>query len=119
MITTPQNGHAFAPTGEHLWRAADGTRLAIYDWKAVAPRGTALIVHGLGEHALRYNHVAAWFVSQGYAVRAYFKPFVHWMWFGAAFMVFGGVVSLSDRRHRVGAPRLAKVDAGTGLKPAV
>ena len=71
MITTPQNGHAFAPTGEHLWRAADGTRLAIYDWKAVAPRGTALIVHGLGEHALRYNHVAAWFVSQGYAVRAY------------------------------------------------
>ena len=55
----------------------------------------------------------------GYAVRAYFKPFVHWMWFGAAFMVFGGVVSLSDRRHRVGAPRLAKVDAGTGLKPAV
>ncbi len=55
----------------------------------------------------------------GYAVRAYFKPFVHWMWFGAAFMVFGGVVSLSDRRHRVGAPRRAKVDAGSGLKPAV
>lgn len=68
---TSRNGHSFAPTGEHLWRAADDTRLAVYDWKAVAPRGTALIVHGLGEHALRYNHVAAWFVSKGYAVRAY------------------------------------------------
>ena len=71
MSTALRNGHSFAPMSEHLWRAADGSRLAVYDWKAVAPRGTALLVHGLGEHALRYNHVAAWFVSQGYAVRAY------------------------------------------------
>ena len=70
MSTALRNGHSFAPMSEHLWRAADGSRLAVYDWKAVAPRGTALLVHGLGEHALRYNHVAAWFVSQGYAVRA-------------------------------------------------
>jgi cytochrome c-type biogenesis protein CcmF len=27
------------------------------------------------------------------------------MWAGALIMVFGGVLSLSDRRHRVGAPK--------------
>ena len=40
----------------------------------------------------------------GWATRVYFKPFVHWIWIGAAVMVLGGAVALSDRRHRVGAP---------------
>ena len=39
-----------------------------------------------------------------WTVRAFFKPFVHWIWAGAAVMVLGGIVSLTDRRHRVGAP---------------
>jgi cytochrome c-type biogenesis protein CcmF len=42
--------------------------------------------------------------SGGYAIRAYFKPFVHWLWAGAALMVLGGFISLTDRRYRVGAP---------------
>ncbi len=42
--------------------------------------------------------------SGEWAVRAYFKPFVHWIWIGAFFMVVGGTISLSDRRHRVGSP---------------
>ena len=66
-----RHGMAFPPTREHLWRAADGMRLAVYDWKAINPRGVVLLVHGLGEHAMRYTHVAAWFVARGYAVRAY------------------------------------------------
>jgi cytochrome c-type biogenesis protein CcmF len=41
---------------------------------------------------------------QGYAVRLYHKPLISWIWLGAFVMVLGGVVSLSDRRHRVGAP---------------
>jgi len=40
----------------------------------------------------------------GYATRFYVKPLVHWIWFGAFVMVIGGLISLSDRRHRVGAP---------------
>ena len=40
----------------------------------------------------------------GWATRFFFKPFVHWIWAGAAVMVAGGVISLTDRRHRVGAP---------------
>ena len=42
--------------------------------------------------------------SGSWAARAYFKPFVHWIWIGVMVMVLGGVVSLSDRRHRVGVP---------------
>ena len=37
-------------------------------------------------------------------VRAYHHPLVGFMWGGALIMVFGGLVSLSDRRYRIGAP---------------
>jgi cytochrome c-type biogenesis protein CcmF len=40
----------------------------------------------------------------GWAVRLYWKPLVSWIWLGALVMAFGGVLSLSDRRHRVGVP---------------
>ena len=40
----------------------------------------------------------------GYAVRIYFNPLVRCIWIGALVMFFGGAVSLSDRRLRVGAP---------------
>jgi cytochrome c-type biogenesis protein CcmF len=39
-----------------------------------------------------------------WATRLYFKPLVHWIWGGSLIMVLGGALSLSDRRHRVGAP---------------
>ena len=42
--------------------------------------------------------------QSGWTVRLYYKPLVTWIWLGAALMVAGGAVSLSDRRHRVGAP---------------
>jgi cytochrome c-type biogenesis protein CcmF len=42
-------------------------------------------------------------------VRLYFKPNVLMIWLGALIMFFGGGLSLSDRRLRVGAPRPAKV----------
>ncbi|MCK0208997.1 heme lyase CcmF/NrfE family subunit [Starkeya koreensis] len=41
-------------------------------------------------------------------VRAYWKPFVTLIWIGALIMALGGVLSLSDRRLRVGAPKPAK-----------
>ena len=40
-------------------------------------------------------------------VRLYFKPMVLMIWLGALIMFFGGALSLSDRRLRVGAPRRA------------
>jgi len=41
-------------------------------------------------------------------VRAYFKPLVTLIWLGAVVMALGGLMSLSDRRLRVGAPRPAR-----------
>jgi cytochrome c-type biogenesis protein CcmF len=55
------------------------------------------------------------------AVRLYFKPQVLLIWLGALFMFFGGALSLSDRRLRIGAPRPAKVKqpkAEAALQPA-
>ena len=50
----------------------------------------------------------------GFVTRLYFNPLVAWMWVGAIIMVFGGVLSLTDRRHRVGAPR-RRVPAGASV----
>ncbi|MDB5966061.1 MAG: lysophospholipase [Polaromonas sp.] len=62
--------------------AQDGENLALYEWpldawiremgeQAPPPRGVVLIVHGLGEHAMRYDHVANRLMDWGFAVRAY------------------------------------------------
>ena len=39
-----------------------------------------------------------------YVTRLYFNPLVAWMWGGVLIMVAGGILSLTDRRHRIGAP---------------
>jgi cytochrome c-type biogenesis protein CcmF len=41
------------------------------------------------------------------AVRLYYNPFVNFIWLGSAIMFLGGLLSLSDRRYRVGAPKRA------------
>lgn len=41
----------------------------------------------------------------GWTVRFYYHPFMPLVWIGALTMAFGGFVSLSDRRLRVGAPQ--------------
>lgn len=52
--------------------ALDGDNLAIQDWPledGQPMRGVVLLVHGLGEHAGRYDHVARRLNSWGFAVR--------------------------------------------------
>ncbi|MEC8174552.1 MAG: heme lyase CcmF/NrfE family subunit [Pseudomonadota bacterium] len=40
----------------------------------------------------------------GWTTRLYSKPLVPWLWLGSIIMVLGGIVSLTDRRLRIGAP---------------
>jgi cytochrome c-type biogenesis protein CcmF len=42
-------------------------------------------------------------------VRAYWKPYVLLIWFGAVLMALGGAMALTERRVRVGAPTPARV----------
>ena len=54
--------------------ASDGDNLAVQDWHlpAGAPqRGAVLVVHGLGEHAGRYDQLARALNSWGFSVRSY------------------------------------------------
>lgn len=50
---------------------ADGLRLFTREWPAPGPRGTVLVVHGLGEHGGRYAHVAAALNDAGWRVVGY------------------------------------------------
>jgi len=46
-----------------------------------------------------------------WAVRTYIKPFANWIWLGAIVMAIGGLLSLTDRRYRVGAVKRKPVIA--------
>lgn len=62
---------AMRPPGKML-TLPDGCRLFVRDdLPAGAHRGSLLLMHGLGEHAGRYAHVARFFTERGYAVRRY------------------------------------------------
>jgi alpha-beta hydrolase superfamily lysophospholipase len=84
----------------------DQDKLAIYKWPLgsdTTRRGTALLVHGLGEHMGRYAHVAKHLNELGFAVRGYDH--------------FGHGLSTGDRGGLPSDSRmlddLAKVIAGT------
>ena len=66
----------------------------------------ALLSRGFSQLYISLGETAA---DGGIAVRMYHKPMVLLIWFGPILMAFGGVLSLSDRRLRVGAPKPAKV----------
>jgi cytochrome c-type biogenesis protein CcmF len=54
----------------------------------------------------------------GWVLRLYYNPLVPWIWLGGAAMALGGLISLSDRRHRVGAPARRRREAGTVVAQA-
>jgi cytochrome c-type biogenesis protein CcmF len=74
--------------------------------------------------AIRTNFLSDLYVALGdgdeagnWTLRVYWKPLVPWIWIGAMFMAFGGMVSLSDRRWRVGVGARARRMA-PALQPA-
>jgi cytochrome c-type biogenesis protein CcmF len=65
----------------------------------------ALLSRGASQLYISLGDIAADGVV---AVRIYHKPLVLLIWFGPVLMAFGGMLSLSDRRLRIGAPKPAK-----------
>ncbi|WP_026986736.1 heme lyase CcmF/NrfE family subunit [Fodinicurvata fenggangensis] len=81
----------------------------------VAGRSTteaAIRTNGLGDLYATINEPPE--EGQDWTARIYYEPLVPWIWVGSAMMMFGGILSLADRRLRVGAPRRA---ARQGAQP--
>ncbi|MCH2164127.1 MAG: heme lyase CcmF/NrfE family subunit [Marinovum sp.] len=53
-----------------------------------------------------------------WTLRIIYEPLVNFIWIGAAFLVLGGCMSLSDRRLRVGAPRRSRTNPAPQATPA-
>jgi alpha-beta hydrolase superfamily lysophospholipase len=49
---------------------AEGIDITFYEWPVAQPKGCVQLVHGLGEHARRYDHVAAALNRAGFSVYA-------------------------------------------------
>ncbi|WP_284321500.1 alpha/beta hydrolase [Dyella acidisoli] len=64
-------GNGMMGAGTTWLTMADGQQLFLRDWSGRAAHDAVLIVHGLGEHSGRYESLAKWFVTHGYAVRSY------------------------------------------------
>jgi cytochrome c-type biogenesis protein CcmF len=69
----------------------------------------ALLTRGVSQLYISLGDVAG---DGTIAVRIYHKPLVLLIWFGPVLMAFGGLLSLSDRRLRVGVPKPAKALRG-------
>ena len=80
-----------------------------FESRATTTTEAALLTRGFSQLYLSLGDVND---DGSVAVRLYYKPMILLIWIGALVMMFGGALSLSDRRLRIGAPRPA-------AKPAV
>jgi len=98
----------------------DGENLAVmtpskrnFTTRGMSTTEAALLTRGVSQLYISLGEPTA---DGGIGVRIYHKPLVLLIWFGPVLMAFGGMLSLSDRRLRVGAPKPAR--AGRLMQPA-
>ena len=104
----PRNGPDYRETAA-LLAIRDGDRLVgrvepgkrTFTGRSMPTSEAGLLTVGLGQV---YASVAEIEAGGSVGVRLYWKPWVLFIWLGAVVMAAGGVLSLSDRRARVGAP---------------
>jgi cytochrome c-type biogenesis protein CcmF len=94
----------------------DGKQLSVmapskrnFTTRASSTTEAALLTRGASQLYISLGDTSA---EGAIAVRIYHKPLVLLIWFGPVLMAFGGMLSLSDRRLRVGAPKPAKAARG-------
>ncbi|MGQ0683909.1 heme lyase CcmF/NrfE family subunit [Bradyrhizobium sp.] len=109
---TQRQGPNFRETLAQFSVSLDGRPMA-----AMTPSKRSFTTRGMSttEAALLTRGASQLYVSLGdassdggIAVRIYYKPLVLLIWWGPVLMALGGVLSLSDRRLRVGAPKPAR-----------
>ena len=55
---------------DHHWRTSDGIDIQARGWLVEQPRGLVVLVHGLGDHGGRYEHVAKRLNDESFSVVA-------------------------------------------------
>jgi cytochrome c-type biogenesis protein CcmF len=76
----------------------------IYVASGTSTTEAGIVTFGLGQLYLSIGDSGA---QDAVSTRVYWKPLVLLIWLGPVLMALGGLLSLSDRRLRVGAPRRA------------
>lgn len=103
---TEQRGH-FAVSRGGVQVADVWSSKRLYTARRMPTTEAGILTFGLSQ---LYVSLGDAMDSGGMVVRIWWKPFILCIWGGALVMMFGGFVSLSDRRLRVGAPsRKAKL----------
>src|SRR5713226_8810885 len=113
---TQRQGPNFREMIAQFTVSLDGQRLSTmtpskrnFSSNGTATTEAALLTRGASQLYISLGDTTA---GGAIAVRIYHKPLVLLIWFGPILMAFGGMLSLSDRRLRVGAPRPAKAMRG-------
>ncbi|WP_207462722.1 heme lyase CcmF/NrfE family subunit [Azospirillum sp. SYSU D00513] len=99
-VTTAQGDHVAVLTPERRFYPV--TRMTTTE-AAIHTTWVSDVYVALGDPT---QNGAAW------TVRMYHHPLVPWIWIGGVGMVVAGLVSISDRRYRVGAPERRRAGAG-------
>ena len=111
-----QQGPNFGEMTAAFTVSSDGERIAAmtpskrnFTTRAMSTTEAALLTRGFSQLYISLGDTTA---EGAIAVRIYHKPLVLLIWLGPVLMAFGGLMSLSDRRLRVGAPKPAKALRG-------
>lgn len=56
---------------EFHWNNPNGNRIYAVEWPVPKARAVIGLIHGVGEHCRRYDHMAAWFQARGIAMVGY------------------------------------------------
>jgi cytochrome c-type biogenesis protein CcmF len=119
---TQQQGPNYREAVSRFTVTLDGRTIGV-----MSPSKRSFTTRGMStsEAALLTRGVSQLYISLGdsnadgsVAVRVYHKPLVLLIWFGPVLMAFGGFLSLTDRRLRVGAPKPAKAAKSAGALQA-
>lgn len=66
-----RNAYLTPMTEEFEWRNEQGLRIYAVDWHVARPQAVIGLIHGLGEHCRRYDHVAEFFNERRVAMVGY------------------------------------------------
>jgi cytochrome c-type biogenesis protein CcmF len=109
-IDTAQRENFVAETGRFVVTAPGGAQRTmlperrVYEASGTPTTEAAIETYGFSQLYLQLGEASS---DGSHVVRAWFKPYVTLIWLGALIMAAAGVLSLSDRRLRVGVPRRA------------